>query len=226
MQQNIGGSTTWDDRLALVGKVFDYLKRNALGQPSGAWLDRKSGSEEPGIYAPPENEMLISQSSGYWKKPLATYLEFTAKNPGASVSKIMKGTGLDRYHVETLAETVGMAKAPVTDLNKFRSLKNVNERIDAFRERIVPADLDALKKGERAVRKELFKNEMPRPGKLGDDFMGMAEKFRKDPAALKAEISRVEKELAALAVRKEKWPGERKLLMDGKQDLLESLRKL
>ena len=103
MQKSLGEGTSWEDRRKLTRAIFEQIKSNLFPKNDYKWGERKQGEE--GIYAEPD--MLISQVSGYWKKPLARYLEVTAKNIGASTSKIMRETGLDKYHVKTLKHLVG-----------------------------------------------------------------------------------------------------------------------
>ena len=83
-------------------KAFEYLRSNATGQPQGAWFNRKQGQEA--IYAEPKNEMLLGQVSGYWRKPLARFLEVVKKNSELPLKEIAKKAKLDRYEVETLSE--------------------------------------------------------------------------------------------------------------------------
>ena len=87
-------------------QLLNYIKSNAMGQPEGAWFDRVSGTQQPSLYAEPKNEMLLGQSSGYWKNLLAAFLRYTTKNPKASIGKIAKDTGLDEYQIRTLQELI------------------------------------------------------------------------------------------------------------------------
>jgi hypothetical protein len=83
-----------------TSQLFNYMKENAMGPKPGRWGRRQSGKVDPSIYAEPD--MLLSQVSGYWKKPLAAFLKFFRKNPKASVDQIVKGTNLSKYEVDTL----------------------------------------------------------------------------------------------------------------------------
>lgn len=63
MREAIGRATSNEERIELFKKILQYLAANAMGQPSGRFLDpnRLSGMEQPGIYAEPQNEMLIGE---------------------------------------------------------------------------------------------------------------------------------------------------------------------
>ena len=96
--------------MGYASQLLNYIKSNALGQPEGAWFDRVSGRKQPSLYAEPKNEMLLGQSSGYWKNLLAAFMRYTAKNPKASISQISKDTGLDEYQIKTLTELLAVNK--------------------------------------------------------------------------------------------------------------------
>ena len=98
----------FDKSWAVTRKIFDYIKSNAMGQPEGKWFSRKQGDE--GIYAEPKNEMLESQSSGYWKGPLLKMMKYLSEKGGITLKDVVKEAGLSKYEAETLEELIRINK--------------------------------------------------------------------------------------------------------------------
>ena len=98
----------FDKNWAKTRQIFNYIKSNAMGQPKGAWFDRKEGDE--GIYAEPENLMLESQVSGYWKGPLGKMMKYLSEEGGITLKSVAKEAGFSRYEVETLEELIRINK--------------------------------------------------------------------------------------------------------------------
>jgi hypothetical protein len=57
----------FDKTMALTREIFKQIRSNALGQPSGEWVNpqRQPGSVQPGIYAPPGNEWLLGEVDAF-----------------------------------------------------------------------------------------------------------------------------------------------------------------
>ena len=105
----------YDRNMRVTREIFKQLKSNALGQPSGAWIGRKSGQEQPGIYAPPENEMVESASSGSWKAPLSKMMKYLSEEGGITLKEVMSEAKLSKYEAETLMDLVKHNKLGMTE---------------------------------------------------------------------------------------------------------------
>lgn len=108
LDEKVEGSrmAAYDKNMAITRKIFEQIKSNALGQPSGKWIDHKSGREEPGIYGPPKNEMVDSASSGSWKAPLAKMMKYLGEEGGITLKEVMSEAKLSRYEAETIMDLV------------------------------------------------------------------------------------------------------------------------
>ena len=74
------------------------------------YIDPTHPQYTPSIYAAPAYKpMLLSQVSGFWRQPLAKFMELMAKGSVSSVDDFVKA-GMTKYEAETLKELVKINK--------------------------------------------------------------------------------------------------------------------
>jgi len=94
----------FDRSMQITRQIFNHIKSNALGRPTGAWMNRKPGQEA--IYAEPKNEMLESQVSGYWKAPLMKMMKYLGEEGGITLKEVAKKANLSDYEIDTLMQLI------------------------------------------------------------------------------------------------------------------------
>ena len=85
------------------GKNMHPGMKQSIGHRNPAqWIDRSRPDYQPSLFAAPQVNMSLSQSSGAWKKPFKIFFSFLKDNPGAMIDDVVKKTSLSKYEAENI----------------------------------------------------------------------------------------------------------------------------